>query len=573
MKRSILITVTLAVTASVALASMRARTAITTRSQTEPRLVVLVVVDQMRADYLDRFAPLLKGGLARLVKSGVRFTEAHHDHAITETAPGHATLVTGVFPSRHGIVSNNWWDRVQHRAVYAVEDTTAAVVGVPSDSGRSPVTLLRETVADWLKEASPQSKVYSVAIKDRVAVLMGGRHPDGAFWFSYSTGRYVTSTYYTNDYPTWVTAFNDSGPVRAALGTTWDRLLPADAYTASRVDSFPAEYDGVHITFPHTVGVALKDSSSADPQAGDDYNRDAYGDFATTPFGDAATFEFARRLTIEEELGKDDVPDLLLVGASSADLIGHRYGPYSQEVEDYYLRLDQMLGDFLAFLDNQIGRDAYALVLTADHGVAMMPEEAKLRGLDAERVRTADFQRELIEGVQVGLFDYEIMGQPSLQILAPLGLVVTLSEDATEKQLRGLRADIKEHVQTAPVIADAFTYDEIASDTTPDRRFLEQIRHSFHPDRWSDVYLLFRENYVYPASLPAHHGTPYPYDTHVPLIVVVPGQTPATVTRRVRSVDVAPTIASILGVTPPADLDGAELVEVVRVKTGTGSPR
>jgi len=362
--------------------------------------------------------------------------------------------------------------------------------------------------------------------------------------------------------------------VQHYLGTWWDRLLPADSYSASRVDAFPAEYDGIHVTFPHTVGVLRPDSAVADTQMVGEYSaRDAYGDLATTPFGDASTFEFARRLTIEEGLGTDDVPDLLLIGASSADLIGHRYGPYSQEVEDYYLRLDGILSDFLSFLDEQIGGDSYVAVLTADHGVAMMPEEAAARGIESARVSTTDFQQPLIEGISVGLFDYDILEQPSLQILAPIGLVIKLGDETTNEQYRGLRADAAQYVRKAPVIADAFSYDEVAADSTHPRKFLQEIRHSFHPDRWSDVYLLFRENYVFPASLPASHGTPYEYDTHVPLIFVIPGQAPRSLDRRVRTVDVAPTIARLLSVAPPADLDGAPLAEAVTVQSGTGSQR
>lgn len=515
-----------------------------------PALVVLISVDQMRADYLDRFDSLFVGGLKTLSSESVVYRHAIHDHAVTETAPGHATLVTGTYPSRSGIVANEWWDRELHRRVYAVEDSESPVVGFEELAGRSPSTLQRSTIGDWLKEASPDSKVVSVALKDRVAVLMGGHSPDAAYWYEYNSGRYVTSEYYAPDYPDWLTVFNDSGPAHEYVAETWNHLLPDSIYPAlSREDSFPPEDNGEDIMFPHPVDRGREDESP-------------YRHLARTPFGDMLTLSLARELLEHEELGADSVPDLFLIGLSSADFIGHDYGPYSQEVMDYYVRLDRMLGDFFDFLDERVGHDRYAVVLTADHGVAPMPEQAIRMGIDARRVSTQDFGRELVDGLQQGMRVTQVYDQPQLSFMR-IGLVADFSAaDVTDAQLRVLRDSMASRLAQADVIQDVFTYDQLLSEKETGSPYEGLFRRSFHPVRAADVIVNFREYYVYPASLPATHGTPYPYDMHVPLLVRA-GRAPGWIERPVRAVDVAPTLARLLGIPAPDDLDGEVLVEAV----------
>jgi len=247
---------------------------------------------------------------------------------------------------------------------------------------------------------------------------------------------------------------------------------------------------------------------------------------------------------------------------SAADLIGHRYGPYSQEVMDYYLRLDAALGDFLAYLDEQVGADRYAVILSSDHGVAPMPEEASRRGIDAHRVSTADFRDELVAGLQQGLLSAEIYDQPSLALMT-IGLVAAFTDpEVTEAQRKTLREHTAQSLVKAPVVAEAFTYDQFMSQEKIDSPYEGLFRRSFHPDRAADVIINFREFYVYPASLPATHGAPYRYDMHVPLLVRS-GATPRQVDRQVRTVDVAPTLARLLGITAPDDLDGSVLLDAL----------
>ena len=278
-----------------------------------PRLVVVLSVDQMRADYLDRFGSMFHGGLARLAREGTVFTEARHDHAGTETAPGHATLSTGRFPSHTGIVANNWYDRREGRSVYAVDDTGSAIPGLPPELGRSPKRLLTDALGEWLKRASPQSKVISVASKDRAAILMGGKRPDGAWWYNITTGKYQTSAYYSSRYPAWVDSLNRANLAEQHLQAGWSLLLPDSAYGLSGPDSVPQENDGVHVTFPHRLDTAFTGSLAT-----------SYNELLYTPFAEELVLAFARGAIVNEAMGTDTSPDILWVGLSSGDYVGHR---------------------------------------------------------------------------------------------------------------------------------------------------------------------------------------------------------------------------------------------------------
>ncbi len=523
--------------------------------QEQPRLVVFVSVDQMRADYVDRFSGLFTGGLNRLLTEGSRFTNVYHAHALTETAPGHATLVTGVHPARSGIVTNEWWDRLSGTRSYAAADSAAPILGVPELPGRSPKNLLRTTVGDWLKDQSPDSKVYSVAIKDRVAVLMGGHSPDGAYWYDYDVGRFVTSTYYAERYPSWLDDFNKEISTSEYVGRTWDRLLPEDAYNISRADSFPYEFDGEHITFPHIVDVTDTMSSP-------------FQELAHTPYGDAMTLAMARRLVENEDVGRDDVPDLLFIGASSSDLIGHRYGPFSQEMQDYYVRFDRMLGDFLDFLDEEVGRDRYVTVLTSDHGAAALPEYRQQLGMSGRRIATADFRDQLIGGLTESLHEMTIFAQPAPLLIYPLGLVLAFrGDEVTEEQLEGVRRIVVSRLREAEVLADIITYPELVSGNG-DHEFWDAYLRSFHPDRAADILIRYREFDVFPQSIPTNHGSPYDYDKHVPLLIAGNGVAREVFDRKIWTIDVAPTIAMLLNIRPPDDLDGRPIRDFTIGPTG-----
>lgn len=509
-----------------------------------PRLVVVVVVDQMRSDYLTRFADQYSGGLSRLSRDGVVFVEARHDHAITLTAPGHATLATGTYPGKHGIVSNSWWSSDFSRTVYAVEDTVS-VIDAPEVPGSSAALLLREPLGSWLKQANPASKVFSVSLKDRSAILMAGSNADAAYWMA--GGRFVSSSSYLEHYPDWVTRFNASSVIDSYFTQGWHRLYDEAAYGASREDDFPAEADGVHTTFPHLF-------------EGDVPGPAYYDGLSATPFADELTFSFAGMLLEEERLGDDAATDLLMISVSAADGIGHAYGPYSQEVQDYYLRLDRMLESMLTQLDGAVGAHNYLLVLTSDHGVMPMPEEMLRRGTAAGRVDMPGLVRSAAETVR------QRLSLDELPVGVADGVVLRIPRGAVpDSSLAVLRRALADELMLHDAVADVFTRDELIDRRTKDRPFLQAFRNSYHTDRSPDLYVLYKEYYLATESpTGTSHGSPYPYDADVPLIFLHAAFPPMHVDRPVRTVDLAPTLAALMRIGAPDDLDGRPIPEVLR---------
>jgi arylsulfatase A-like enzyme len=442
-------------------------------------------------------------------------------------------------PQRTGIIGNAWWDRNAWRSVYAVEDTTHTV-GAPDAPRSSPKLLNRSTLGDWLKEVSPDSKVFSVALKDRASILMAGHRADAAYWWYDAEGWFVSSSHYLSAYPEWVYDFNQSGLADEDFAEGWTRLLPAEAYHLSRDDDFEWEADGTHTTFPHTY-----EGSSPGVQY--------YTQLRSTPFGDELAFLFAEDLVRNEELGTDDIPDLLFLGGSAGDGVGHAYGPYSQEVQDYYIRIDLMLGRFFRMLDREVGKGNYLLVLTGDHGVLPLPEELKRRGIDAGRITTRPLFERIVSHARC------MLGNPELKAAFSDGIYLDLAEEtASDATLRTVRHALADSARLYKEIEDVFTFDELADPKTPDRPYLQKYKQTFDPDRSPDLMFRFKENYLPLArKTGTTHGSPYSYDTHVPLVFFSHRFFPAEHASQVRSIDIAPTIAILLSIPAPTDLDGA----------------
>ncbi len=512
-----------------------------------PPVTVVVFVDQMRADFLRRFNDQFEGGLARLMTQGVVFSNMRHEHAFTRTATGHAVLITGSYPKHTGIPSNVFWDRTEKRLVNAVEDLSVTILGAPSDTGRSPQAMRRGALGDWLKADSPNSKVFSVSGKDRSGILVGGKEPDGVYWYHRPSGQFVTSTYYRDALPEWIMEFNEADYARDLFRDGWHRLFPKKAYERSREDDFEPERRGEDTKFPHRPDRRHPDLTF-------------YEQFALTPLLDDLTFRFAEHLIEMEDLGTSDSPDLLLIGISSGDNIGHEFGPMSQEIQDFVLRLDRRLGEFMGYLDERFGTDGYALILTSDHGAPLMPEENEREGIRADRVTMTHVQEVLLPVLQQGLYDLKITEIPRITFFYPFGLTMAFREGAvSDEAMAELRQRIAEAVRETDWAADAFTYEEVADPETKSRPYLKAFQNNFVADRAPDVFILYEENFFYSSGIPVDHGMPYAYDSHVPLLFLVPGLTGRVIGDRVRSIDVAPTIAYILGVSPPEEIDGSVL--------------
>lgn len=504
-----------------------------------PRVVVVIVVDQMRADYFDRFEAQLQGGLARLAESGVFFTDAHHAHAITNTAPGHASISTGTFPSHHGIVSNTWLDHATGRKVMAVDDPAHRILG-QEGPGISPKHLLRPAIGDWVQATHPESVVVSLSLKDRAAMMLGGLKPDGAYWFEDGQGAYTTSTWYRDELPAWVRDYDETARARVLYGEGWVPLLDDATYGISRaVTDKVNEYGDYALTtrFPHTItreGVQPENT------------------IRQTPFGDQMTLELARAAIDGEQIGADTVPDLLLISLSGGDYVGHRYGPYSWEMHDYYLRMDRYLGEFLTELDERFGDD-YVVVFSSDHGVAPYPEVS-----DVKSAGRWDPKSEVPKLVDKAAKKSGLKRAQRPAIVWTHGVETVFPDGVDVEAQVSFRVALAEQLRALPQVADAFTVEQMRTGL---RRgdFAQAWMNSFVDGRSPDILVQLAEGVLpYPAG--STHGTPYPYDTHVPLVVMGSGYDAAKIRGPVRTVDIAPTIAEIVGAEVPDGVDGKPLV-------------
>ena len=494
-----------------------------------PRLVVMIVVDQFREPYLERYGDLFTGGFRRLLDQGRFYTRATHDHAITETAVGHATLSTGVYPMHHGIVANDWGERTKKGWVDVsnVGDSTERMVGSPNQMGVSPHSLMRTGLADWIVAANHGSQIASVSAKDRGAVLPAAHAKGQVYWFSSGAGRFVTSTYYRRAYPRWTNEFVAHVQPSYLRDSVWANLTPAAALARATADSESYEGDGVHTAFPHRFA--------------DEGRPGRFWDWlSSTPMLDALTLDFARTMVQSLELGRDDAPDFLNVSLSQTDRIGHAYGPLSREQLDNLLRLDRELGEFFGFLDTSVGAGRWVVALSADHGALSAPETLPQPGEPAAGHRATEEDRSALTAI----------------LLDPArGTNAVPSPDSIAAALKRL-----------PFVADAYTHEQLLHGTLADS-FAVLERRSLYPGRAAaegsrlGVEIRYVPGFLF-AVKGSGHGTPYYYDRHVPMIFMGRGIAAGRDSTRAATVDFAPTLARILGVKMPADLDGHALAGV-----------
>ena len=531
------------------------------------RLAVLVVFDQMRGDYPEKWKPLFgPGGFVRLQTEGATFTRCYYPYGTTLTAPGHASMLTGTCPDRHGIVSNNWHERAD---VYAAGDARWAIVPAPepgqpdpktgkrpaAPQGGTPERLLSETVADMLKRTyGARSKVFGLSLKDRSAILPTGKAPDGTFWFD---GRFVTSTYYTDKlgrpFPKWVTAFNNSRAADRWFGRTWDRFRPDVDYTAfSGRDDGPGEGTGSKQgkTFPHDMTAGLKAPGKA-----------YYDALAMSPYGNDLLLEFTKACVVAEELGRRDAPDLLVVSFSSNDLIGHAWGPDSHEVLDVTLRSDAQMADLLGFLDSHVGRDQYALAVTADHGICPLTEFAADHGHpDAVRIDPAELAVRAEKHLQAKFGPPADPNRKTGWLATfpfPWIYLNTKLLEATGRTRPEVARALAEFLSAQPEVHHAYTRGELAGDFPATDEVGRRVKRSFHPGRCGDVCVVLRP-YCLPmnrTSTGTTHGSPHGYDAHVPLLVLGPGVVGGSRTEPVTPQAAAAILSRFLGIRPPPDAE------------------
>ncbi len=531
------------------------------KSSKHPKLVVLIVFDQMRGDYLQRWQPLFgEGGFKRLLAEGASFTNCHYPYAYTLTAAGHASLVTGTTPDKHGIIANEWYDRYKNR------DTVTSVTPHLEDKakGAGPYRRKVETVGDVLLQVlMGRGRVASLSIKDRSAVLMAALRAGVCYWFNPASGNFVTSGYYREDPHTWVTKFNKSRQIDKWLDTKWDRFKPDLDYAKhSSADDFISEGTGYlqGQMFPHPFQLAKTKDVKA--------NRQNYYDAVTcSPMGNTLLYMFAKEAITQEKLGQGDTTDLLCLSFSSNDLVGHAWGPDSQELLDITLRSDAIVKALLDLLDAKVGKGNYYVALSADHGVCPLPELAKQQGKDAGRVEPELLTSRVEEFLNK---KYLVADQKAPWLIVPKRSTSWIYFNyETLKELKLKQSDVErglaDWLSAQPGIEKAFTRTEMMATETDDARHwaFGPMKRSFDSISSGDVMVVNKAYHIFspptiatnPEKYPTYratHGSPHPYDTHVPLVVMGPRIQPGVRTDRVAPQLMASILAESLGVPAPS---------------------
>ncbi len=517
-----------------------------------PKLVVGIVVDQMRWDYLYRYYDRydVNGGFKRMLNQGFTCENTLIPYAPTITACGHSTIFTGAVPAISGITGNIWWDNKQMRAVYCAEDKTVKTVGSSSTLGlMSPRNLLVTSICDELRLSNNfRGKTIGIALKDRGSILPAGHSANAAYWYDNTVGNWITSTYYMNELPKWVSDFNGQKWVDKYYEQGWDLLYPANTYIQSSADQKSYEASPFGTTakgFPYDFKAFIGKS---------------YGAIATTPFGNSLTAEFAKAAVTNEQLGADDITDFLTVSFSSPDYIGHSFGPNSIEAEDGFLRLDKQLGDLLDFLDKKVGKGQYTVFLSADHGAAQVPEFMQENKLPAGRIFlsrvTAKLNADLktkfnINNLVVSDENYQFhLNHPAL--------------DSANMKADEVIDWIIHNLQYEPGIVRLFALKDLNTVPLP-ATIRNMINNGYYPPRNGDIQIILQPHYIDAwSNTGTTHGLWNPYDAHIPLLWYGWGIKHGKTNRETYMTDIAPTLAALLHIQMPSGTVGKVVEEVMK---------
>ncbi len=531
-----------------------------------PRLVVLISIDQFRADYQARFYDLFLppatknggvGGFRYLMERGAYHTNSHHDHYPLVTAVGHSVQMTGAPPYKTGIVGNEWFDRELNDERYCVSDTKSPLVGAADPDGKlgiSPATLRASTVGDELKMATGgQAKVWGVALKDRAAVLMAGRLADGVLWFDDETGAWISSRFYRKDgmLPQWVADWNAAKKIDSLFGQQWELSVTPDAlkrlWTPGNGSVNPR--NGLGATFPHPVTGGLEQPGPA-----------FYEAFTSTPFANRYVLDTAEEIVRREQLGQDAVPDVLVINLSSNDYIGHSFGPDSAEVLDVTVRTDAELSRFFNFLNKSVqgGLQNVTVVVTADHGVAPIAAEMQKAGFPAGGIKLdKDLIQKALEA-KLGPGDWV---QDVVETNVYLNLQTIETKKVSYTRVEDVAADA---LREQPGIYTVFTRSQLLDGRMLDNDIARRVARSFHPKVSGDV-IVVPDPYWVPGRITGTtHGSPYAYDTSVPVLLAGAGIKPGRYTQRVSTLDIAPTLSDLLGILQPSGCEGHVLSHALK---------
>ena len=542
--------------------------------QNTPKLILQITVDQLRGDmpfrYLDKMG---KGGFKYLLNEGVVYKDAHHNHANTETIVGHATLATGALPSVHGMVGNVWFDNKLGRLVYNIEDSDYPLLSVDADvnqkteidptqktaksSGRSPRNIQVSTFSDELMIASNgKAKIFGVSVKDRGAVSLAG-HMGKAFWFSKKSGEFVTSRYYYDKYPEWVVDWNETKPTKKYHQQSWHLLQPVKKYLFAQQDeqAWETKFPGFGRTFPHAYG---------------DMSNGYFNTFLTlSPAGDELTLDFAKEVVINEQLGQDDITDYLSVSFSSTDYVGHIFGPSSLEAEDNMLRLDRTIASLLKFIDKKVGLDNTLIVLSADHGAAEVPDYLSSLGMKSKTVKPDNW--DVAPGISALKTQFGLDSKASQSLIKTyFHPYIYLNRELIAQ--KGLSLAEVQHAVALEVdklegVEIAISSTDIEKGMFPQDYLHTLVANNHNKNRSGDIYIVFEAHRFIAdmegLTVAATHGSPWGYDTFVPVIFAGFGLDDEVIHQRISTMDIATTLSAILSIKPPSGAQGKVLEDIV----------
>jgi predicted AlkP superfamily pyrophosphatase or phosphodiesterase len=518
----------------------------------KPKLVVGIVIDQMRWDYLYRFQPLFKanGGFKRMMGEGFSCDNTMIPYAPTVTACGHTCVYTGSVPAIHGIAGNAWWDNQLNRVVYCSEDKSVKTIGSNTDAGQmSPKNMLTTSICDELRISSNfKSKVIGVAIKDRGSILPAGHSANAAYWYDPKNGNFITSSYYMNALPDWVNQFNNRKLVDSLYALGWKTGLSKETFADYATDDVKV-YEGKPfgkdaIGFPYDLSAFI----------GKDYSK-----ISTTPHGNSLTAEMAKAAVIAEKLGKGTATDFLAVSFSSTDYIGHSFGPNSWEHVDDYVKLDDELGKLLSFLDAQVGKNQYTVFLTADHAVAHVPGFMKEHRLPAGNFDDNTARKEMndmikekygVSNAVESLFNYQVsLNHKKL--------------DSAKADINAIKQQIIQILLKKDAVANAFETSKIMATSIPQVQ-REMFANGYYPNRGGDIQFVLKSGYMEGSTTGTTHGLWAPYDAHIPLLFYGWGIKKGNSHKEVYMTDIAPTVAALLKIQMPSGNIGHVITEVMK---------
>jgi predicted AlkP superfamily pyrophosphatase or phosphodiesterase len=517
-----------------------------------PKLVVGIVVDQMRWDFLYRFYPLYQedGGFKRMINRGFTCDNTMIPYTPTVTAAGHTCVYTGAVPATNGIVGNLWYDNIKQKVTYCCDDEAVQTVGAKDQAGKmSPRNMIVTTVGDQLRIATNfSSKVIGISIKDRAAILPAGHAANAAYWLNASNGNFITSSYYMNELPDWVKKFNDRNLTDSFFKLNWNLSLSPEVYKQyCGDDEQPYErrpFGDNQKHFPYTLNAF----------AGKDY-----GMIAVTPYGNDLLEKMVEAAVINENLGNNNATDFLTVSFSSPDYIGHTFGPDSWEQMDDFIKLDKLLGNFLSFLDARVGKENYTVFLTADHGAANSPGFEKMHNLPGGVFKQDAFQNALNQLLKINYnSDKLVIGIFEYQIVLNHRLI-----DSLKLNEQAITKTIIDYVQQREEMAQAFPTNNV-NGSTLNLKQKQMFENGYFPNRSGDIQFVLKPGYVDGDGYGTSHGLWNPYDAHIPLLWFGWGIKQGKTNREVYMTDIAPTLSALLHIQMPSGCVGKVIDEVLK---------